>query len=239
MTGNEQSCRSIVRTFASDRKSDPSTWTEQEFSDQHGVVVLVSGRDWTLSSTIANYVFLKLRANGQRLDTQLTFLQNKFARYSLEASQVFENPTGSRFIIVFIFLKIGLHSSKLECTCSPCLKILSLFLYDQYKLENLKLLLFFLFTFSPPPKKGGDKTFSSPTIKRAQILGVKSSGIRRLLSRLRSQTFRKFLNPNWTSSTPFISSHTASLSSILICPVIYVQFLLGPQPQCSMNLYLS
>jgi hypothetical protein len=25
----------------------------------------------------------------------------------------------------------------------------------------------------------------------------------------------------------------------LICPVIYVQFLLGPQPQCSMNLYLS
>lgn len=237
MTGNEQSCGSIVRTFASDRKSDPSTWTQQEFSDQHGVVVLVSGKDWTLSSTIANYVFLKLRANGQRLDTPFTLLQNKFARYSLEASQVFENPTGSRFIIVFIFLKIGLHSSKLECTCSPCLKILSLFLYDQYKLENLKLLLFYISI--PPQKGGGDKTFSSPTTKRAQILGVKSSGIRRLLSRLRSQTFRNFLNPNWTSSTPFISSHTASLSPILICPVIYVQFLLGPQPQCSINVYLS
>jgi hypothetical protein len=91
----------------------------------------VSGKDWMLSGTTTKSVFLKLRADGRGCNTQFTFLQNKCARYQLEASQFLRNSSGSRCIIVFIFLKTGLHSNKIECTRSPYLNILSSFTYDK------------------------------------------------------------------------------------------------------------
>lgn len=102
-----------------------------------------------LHVTTTKSVFLKSPENGRGCNTQSTFLQITCARYSLEASQVSRNSIGSRCKIVFIFLKTGLHSNKIEYICSLYLKMLFSFMYDKYISENPKLFLpFFLISIS-------------------------------------------------------------------------------------------